>query len=206
MATHYPRIRAVLSADNLGFSGGNNLGVRASRGQYIVLLNNDTVVTPGWLGRLVRHLEEDEDMGLVGPVTNGIGNEAYVEVNYEDDESMLVASRQYTSAHFRELLYVDNVAFFAVGFRRSTWERTGELDEGFGLGFFEDDDYCHRVRQAGMRIGIAEDVYVHHELSASFDKLPAGAKQAQFEKSRRRFEEKWGPWVPHRYRQEGAED
>ncbi len=206
MATHYPRIRAVLSADNLGFSGGNNLGVRASRGRYIVLLNNDTVVTPGWLGRLVRHLEEDEDMGLVGPVTNGIGNEAYVEVNYEDDESMLVASRQYTSAHFRELLYVDNVAFFAVGFRRSTWERTGELDEGFGLGFFEDDDYCHRVRQAGMKIGIAEDVYVHHELSASFDKLPAGAKQAQFEKSRRRFEEKWGPWVPHRYRQEGAQD
>ncbi len=109
---------------------------------------------------------------------------------------MLAASRQYTSAHFRELLYVDNVAFFAVGFRRSTWERTGELDEGFGLGFFEDDDYCHRVRQAGMKIGIAEDVYVHHELSASFDKLPAGAKQAQFEKSRRRFEEKWGAWVP----------
>ncbi len=88
MATHYPRIRAVLSTDNLGFSGGNNLGFRASRGQYIVLLNNDTVVTPGWLGRLVRHLEEDEDMGLVGPVTNGIGNEAYVEVNYEDDESI----------------------------------------------------------------------------------------------------------------------
>ena len=216
MARHYPRVRIVLSQENLGFSGGNNLGVRACRGEYIVVLNNDTVVTPGWLGRLVRHLEDDDALGLVGPVTNAIGNEACVDVDYDDDEAMLTASHQYTSVHFRELLYVDNIdvahmtevseAFFAVAFRRSTWERTGELDEGFGLGFFEDDDYCHRLRQGDMRMGIAEDVFVHHELSASFDKLAAGAKQEQFEKSRRRFEEKWGPWAPHRYRQEGAKD
>jgi GT2 family glycosyltransferase len=200
VARHYPNVKVVLSHENLGFSGGNNLGVRECRGDYIILLNNDTVVTPGWLGRLVRHLENDDKLGLVGPVTNAIGNEACVDVDYDDDEAMLVVSRRYTSAHFRELLYVDNIAFFAVAFRRATWEKTGELDEGFGLGFFEDDDYCRRVAESGLKIAIAEDVFIHHELSASFDLLGARRKQEQFEHSRELFEEKWGAWTPHKYR------
>jgi GT2 family glycosyltransferase len=76
----------------------------------------------------------------------------------------------------------------------------GELDERFGLGFFEDDDYCRRARAAGFRIAIADDVFIHHELSAAFDSLGPRAKQEQFERNRRLFEEKWGPWTPHKYR------
>jgi GT2 family glycosyltransferase len=80
----------------------------------------------------------------------------------------------------------------------------GGLDEQFGMGFFEDDDYCRRVEQAGYAIACAEDVFVHHHLSASFDQLKAAAKQALFEKNRALYEAKWGAWSPHRYRHAAA--
>ena len=83
---------------------------------------------------------------------------------------------------------------------RAAFDRVGELDERFGLGFFEDDDYCRRLEQAGFEVLCAEDVFVHHHLSASFDKLKSQAKQALFDKNRAIYESKWGPWRPHQYR------
>jgi GT2 family glycosyltransferase/glycosyltransferase involved in cell wall biosynthesis/SAM-dependent methyltransferase len=188
----------VENEENLGFAAGNNAGVRASRGDIIVLLNNDTYVTDGWLHGLVRHLRDDEGIGLVGPVTNNIGNEARIDVHYTDMEEMAERAREWTSAHTSQQLSVDNVAFFCVATRRSTWQKVGELDEQFGIGFFEDDDYCRRVRDQGLRVVIAEDVFVHHHLSAAFDALGAVHKRALFERNRLLFEEKWGTsWSPH---------
>jgi GT2 family glycosyltransferase len=83
---------------------------------------------------------------------------------------------------------------------RSTWERVGPLDEAFGIGFFEDDDYCRRVEAAGLRVACADDVFVHHHLSASFDALKAERKRELFERNKAIYEAKWGPWVPHAYR------
>ena len=157
MGREWDRGRVVLNTENLGFPGGVNSGVRAGSGEYIVILNNDTQVTPGWLGRMVRHLRDDDELGLLGAVTNAIGNEAAIEISYKDGSEMISASRRYTAAHFRSLIPVDNVTFFAVALRRATWERVGELDERFGLGFFEDDDYCRRVSESGLKIAVAED-------------------------------------------------
>ena len=91
----WDRVRVVLNSENLGFPGGVNSGVRAASGEYIVILNNDTQVSPGWLGRLVRHLRENGDLGLVGAVTNAIGNEAAIEIKYRDGVEMVSASRRY---------------------------------------------------------------------------------------------------------------
>ena len=68
------------------------------------------------------------------------------------------------------------------------------------MGFFEDDDYCRRVQAAGLRVACADDVFVHHHLSASFDKLKAEAKKQLFDRNRAIYEAKWGPWLPHEYR------
>ena len=66
---------------------------------------------------------------------------------------------------------------------RSTYATVGPLDPAFGIGFFEDDDYCRRVEAAGLGVACAEDVFVHHHLSASFDKLKAEARQQLFLKN-----------------------
>jgi GT2 family glycosyltransferase/glycosyltransferase involved in cell wall biosynthesis/ribosomal protein S10 len=190
----------VLNDENLGFSGGNNVGLAAARGEVLVLLNNDTYVTDGWLYGLIRHLRDDPELGLVGPVTNNIGNEAKVDLKYRSMEEMADAAWRYTSARFRQLLRVPTVAFFCVAMRREVYEEIGGLDEAFGVGFFEDDDYCRRIHAAGYEIAIAEDVFVHHHLSASFDALGAARKQELFEKNKAVYEAKWGEWTPHVYR------
>lgn len=197
-----PGRRAILNDANLGFAAGNNVGLAAARGDYLVLLNNDTYVTRNWLRTLLNHLARDPGIGLVGPVTNNIGNEARIEIQYSDMAEMQRAAAAYTRRHAGGLFDLQTAAFFCVAMPRSTYERVGPLDEAFGVGFFEDDDYCRRVQAAGLRVACAEDVFVHHHLSASFDALAAERKRELFERNKAIYEAKWGPWVPHAYRQQ----
>jgi GT2 family glycosyltransferase len=201
-AAEGPGRRVILNPENAGFSAGNNVGLAAARGDYLILLNNDTYVTPNWVRTLVNHLARHPDIGLVGPVTNNIGNEARIEIQYEDMGGMRRAAAAYTRRHIGELLDVRTAAFFCVAMRRSTFERVGPLDEAFGTGFFEDDDYCRRVEAEGLRVVVADDVFVHHHLSASFDALKAEKKQALFDRNKAIYEAKWGAWVAHAYRAE----
>jgi GT2 family glycosyltransferase/glycosyltransferase involved in cell wall biosynthesis len=192
--------KAILNADNLGFAAGNNVGLAAATGDYLVLLNNDTCVTPNWVRTMVNHLRRNPGIGILGPVTNNIGNEARIDIHYRDMREMAAAAAAYTRRHAGELLPIRTVAFFCVAMPRSTYEAVGPLDPAFGVGFFEDDDYCRRVEQAGLRVACAEDVFVHHHLSASFDKLKAEKRQELFLKNKAIYEAKWGEWQPHRYR------
>lgn len=191
---------AILNDGNLGFAAGNNVGLAAASGDYLVLLNNDTYVTPNWIRTLVNHLARNPGIGIIGPVTNNIGNEARVDVGYEDMRGMRAAAAAYTRRHAGELLPIRTVAFFCVAMPRSTYDTVGPLDPAFGVGFFEDDDYCRRVEAAGLGVACAEDVFVHHHLSASFDKLKAEARQQLFLRNKAIYEAKWGTWQPHRYR------
>ena len=109
---------------------------------------------------------------------------------------------QLTRARIGQSFDIPVAAFFCVMFPRGVYEELGPLDEKFGMGFFEDDDYCERVRRAGRRVACAEDVFIHHELSASFDQVMAGERRALFERNRAYYESKWGPWKPHEYRTE----
>jgi hypothetical protein len=95
---------------------------------------------------------------------------------------------------------VKALAFFCVAIRRDVIAKVGLLDEEYQLGFFEDDDYCARARQAGYRVVVCDDVFVHHHLSASFGKLGTLERGALMKRNRELFESKWGPWEPHRYR------
>ncbi|MGB5855872.1 MAG: glycosyltransferase [Oceanisphaera sp.] len=199
-AINRPHVKVCLNDDNLGFSAGNNVGLAAATGDYLVILNNDTYVTHGWVQGLVRALKRSPELGLVGPVTKNIGNEARINIDYDGMADMAATAATYTLTHAGEIYPAQCAAFFCVMFSRETYLAVGPMDEDFGVGFFEDDDYCNRVRKLGLKIGIVEDVYVHHHLSASFDKLKAGAKQALFEKNKIIYESKWGKWQPHSYR------
>lgn len=200
IAARRPRTTLVLNDENLGFAAGNNTGLAVARGEVVVILNNDTFVTPGWLSGLVGHLRRNPSLGIVGPVTNNIGNEARIEVEYGDMTQMLAAVRPWTAAHPRALFDCPVVAFFCCAIPRDVLEAVGPLDEDFGQGFFEDDDYCNRIRAIGRGVAIADDVFVHHHLSASFSTLKAERRQALFERNKAIYERKWGRWTPHRYR------
>ncbi len=199
-AAQAPRRKVILNADNRGFAAANNQGLAQANGDYLVLLNNDTHVTAGWLRTLIGHLRRDASIGLIGPVTNNIGNEAKIDIIYRDMPEMLEKSAAFTRRHIGQIYPLRTAAFFCVMMSRSIYTQVGPLNEDFGKGFFEDDDYCRRIEQIGKRVVCAEDVFVHHHLSASFDKLKAEDRRTLFEQNKELYEAKWGTWVPHTYR------
>ena len=192
--------KLILNDDNRGFAAANNQGLSIATGDFLVMLNNDTYVTPGWVRTLMGHLKRDKSIGLIGPITNNIGNEAKIDIHYADMSEMLVKSAAYTHRHIGQIYPLRTAAFFCVMMNRATYERVGPLDEAFGRGFFEDDDYCRRIEKLGLRVVCAEDVFIHHQLSASFDKLKQQERQKLFEENKKIYEAKWGEWVPHGYR------
>jgi GT2 family glycosyltransferase/glycosyltransferase involved in cell wall biosynthesis/SAM-dependent methyltransferase len=196
-----PRLSLVLLDDNRGFAAANNLGLAHSRGEVVVLLNNDTVVPPGLLGRLAGHLERDPDLGLVCATTNFCGNEARVEPGYSDLADLPAFAAARARAHAGRHFDLPVAALYCVAARRAVLAEVGPLDERFGIGMFEDDDYSLRMRDAGYRVVCAEDAYVHHVGQGTFRALPTAEYHALWEENRAAYEAKWGlPWTPHRPR------
>lgn len=196
-----PNITIRLNDQNLGFATANNQGLRLAKGAYLVLLNNDTVVPKGWIDPLLRHLD-DPGIGLVGPVTNSVGNEAKVEVDYTDMAHMADFAERHTARHRGRSFDISMLAMFCVAMRREVFEKIGFLDEAFGIGMFEDDDYSRRIQNQGLRTICAEDAFVHHYGQASFKKLIAtGEYQKLWDKNQAYFESKWGEWQQHTQRQ-----
>ena len=200
-ASHDPRVRVILNDANLGFAQANNLGISAARGETIVLLNNDTIVPPGWLPRLTAHLVDG--VGAVGPVTNRIGNEAEVETSYATYGEFLAEAA--ARAAQRQAFDIPTLTMFCLALRRVTVEKIGPLDERFTIGMLEDDDYSERIRAAGLRLVCAEDVLVHHFGQASFGALVVSGEYARLlAENQRRFAEKWGrEWKPYERRRGG---
>ncbi len=190
-----PVLKVIQNQENQGFARGNNQGAAAADGDILVFLNNDTIVTPGWLPGLVKYLRFPE-IGMVGPVTNSSGNESRIETEYRNLEEMQTFARAYTQQHDGEAFEIGMLAFLCVGIRRSVYQEIGALDERFGLGMFEDDDYAIRVRKNNYHIICAQDVFIHHWGSASFSRLPSKDFYRIFNKNHKKFEEKWGDqWI-----------
>jgi GT2 family glycosyltransferase len=194
-----PHVRAILNDHNAGFGPGNNRGLAAATGDLLVLLNNDTVVPPGWLTRLGRHLE-DPALGLIGPATNRTCNEAQHDIPYQTYGEYLAVARTQGERHEGARYPIRMPMFFCVAFRRDTYERLGPLDERYEVGMFEDEDYALRAKEAGLETAWTPEVYVHHAYHASIGKLlPTGEYMRLVKLNQGRFEEKWGIcWERHR--------
>jgi GT2 family glycosyltransferase len=200
LETRDQRVRIIPNSDNRGFAKANNQGLALATGQYLVLLNNDTVVPNGWLPKLIRHLD-DPAIGIANAVTNFSGNESRIEVTYSDLTGLEEFAETYTRAHEGRLFDIRVAAMYCVAMRREVFEKVGPLDENFGQGLFEDDDYSHRVRLAGLRVVCVEDAFVHHFGQASFKKLSQREYQEIWDRNQKYYEQKWAkPWEPHTLR------
>jgi GT2 family glycosyltransferase len=192
------RLRVLLNGRNAGFAAACNQGLGLAGGEYLVLLNNDTMVPPGWLPRLIAHLRNPE-VGLVGPVTNRIGNEAEIETDYRTWGEFLDFASARAARQAGDWIELRSPAMFCLALRRETFARLGPLDERYEIGLLEDDDYADRARSAGYELRCVEDVCVHHFGEASFGHLVAAGDYGRILRANQaRYAEKWGrDWQPY---------
>jgi GT2 family glycosyltransferase len=192
------RVRVLLNGRNAGFAVACNQGLNLAQGDHLILLNNDTMVPPGWLGKLTAHLRNPE-VGLVGPVTNRIGNEAEIETDYRTWGEFLDFAARRAEKHAGDWIELRSPAMFCLAMRRQTHLHVGGLDERYEVGLLEDDDYADRAREAGYQLRCVEDLIVHHFGEASFGRLVAdGEYHRILRDNQRRYAEKWGrDWQPY---------
>ncbi len=188
-------VRLVENDENRGFPAAVNQGIELARGDQVLLLNNDTVVTTGWLRRMLDALGSDERIGLVGPVSNNVSGPQCVQAGYEHVESLDGFAWDWAEEHAGQVVDLERLVGFCLLVDRRVIDEVGVLDERFGIGNFEDDDLCRRAREAGYRAVVAVDSFVHHVGSATF--RAAGVDFAGLlEENQRLYDEKWGESAP----------
>jgi GT2 family glycosyltransferase len=173
---------------NLGFIKGVNnalellLRVYNTDAEYIVLLNNDVVVTDGWLNRIRRVFELNKDLSAVGPVTSECSSwQSFHNAKHVIPSFQIPAGFERLGLEQRaeqlEYCYGElagkcrMLAFFCTVFKTSVFKEIGFLDEEFGVGYGDDDDLCKRMRDANMQLALSMGTYVWHNHQSTFKKI-----------------------------------
>lgn len=176
---------------NRGFPAAVNQGIQAATGNQILLLNNDCVVPKKWLGRLLSTLCRDPKIGLVGPCSNCVSGEQQVSATYSNLDGLNEFTESWAKSNSGRIVDMDRLVGFCLLIRKELIDKLGGFDEQFGIGCFEDDDYCLRAVHAGYRAVIAREAFVHHYGGRTF--VGAGVDfEAVMERNRERFQLKWG--------------
>jgi GT2 family glycosyltransferase/Flp pilus assembly protein TadD/glycosyltransferase involved in cell wall biosynthesis len=188
------RIKIIKNNENKGFAGGNNQGMAAASGDYILLMNNDVVVTPGWLERMLSCAEKRPEIGIVGPRSNYVsGPQLVEEVDYDTQtlKGLAEFSNKFAAGHAAQVQQVLRVVGFCMLIKRAVIDKIGAMDDRYGLGNFEDDDFSLRAAIAGFQSWIARDCFVHHFGHRTFI-----GEKVDLNKSLHKnwgvFKEKWG--------------
>ncbi|MGZ3650138.1 MAG: glycosyltransferase [Bdellovibrionota bacterium] len=187
-ARRLPNLKVIANEENLGFAGGNNVGIEAARGENIVLLNNDTIVPPNWLARFGQAVDAIPDLGLLGPATNTESGQRIPGVAYASIPELFALNETLKRGAWER---VKKISGLCLVIPRPALEKIGLLDADFGIGYFEDDDLCLRAEDLGLTVAFAKDVFVHHFGSVTFS--PQEKSRRKFlEAGMARFAFKWG--------------
>lgn len=186
-----PNAVVIKNPVNRGFAAGCNQGIRAAHGDYILLLNNDTVVSHNWLSNLINCLESSPEIGIVGPVSNYVSGVQLIPTEYQSLGEMHQFARKFNRPDPSRWFDTERLVGFCMLIRRSVIDRIGLLDEDFGIGNFEDDDYCLRALRAGFRLVCAGDTFIHHFGNKTFEGNNVDMAKLLAE-NRVRFCRKWG--------------
>jgi GT2 family glycosyltransferase/glycosyltransferase involved in cell wall biosynthesis len=175
-----------------GYTLAANRGLEASRADYVILLNSDTVVSPGWLTGLLAHGEAHPEVGILGPLSNAATHQSVPEVKHADgwavnplpgwltvDGMSLVLTRGAPRTETR-LPFLNG---FCYVIKREVIDAIGLFDdERFSTGYCEENDYSHRARLAGLELAVVDHAYVHHSKSRSY------GREDRTELARRNYE------------------
>jgi GT2 family glycosyltransferase len=209
VARQWPDVNAIETGANLGFARANNIGIRASRGDVLLLLNGDTVVPPGAVDRLVQEIQRDAEVAVVGPrVVDGEGR---AELSFGPMIGPLneLGQKLLVRGHQRRLPIVsglvermtkrpqdpDWVSGACLLVRRVDAEAVGLLDERYFM-YVEDVDFCAAIRARGRRIRFTPAVTVVHHRGRSAATARAATDSA-YRRSQLAFYDKHHPrWTP----------
>jgi GT2 family glycosyltransferase len=181
----YPELTFLRFPENRGFVSGANAGTALALladSEYILHLNNDTEIPAGdyeWLDRLSEPLQADPRVGAVGAVSNRIYG-----------HQRRNAPNPFPAPRWKE----DNVLTgFCLLLRKAAVQEVGLFDEQFSPGNYDDFDYSLRLTQAGWKLAIAESVWIHHAMHATFKTLQKAEEyDALLRTNRDKLLAKWG--------------
>jgi len=160
----YPdKVTLIRNQENIGNTKAANQGMRASRADYVCILDNDTLVFDDWLNEMIRVSESSKEIGIVSPYNNSGKKKPW-------DKSYRLYAKEMTAG--KQGQYVETAA--AIGFcyliKREVINKIGVWDERFSPGYFEDTEYCLRAKDAGYKSVFAKGAFVFHFEHASFKK------------------------------------
>lgn len=187
-------LRYHRNATNLGFVGSCNAGAAMARGTYVVFLNNDTTLTPGWLDALLRTFETHPDTGLAGAQL------VYPDGRLQESGGIVFSDgsgwnfgrfedpRHPAYTFVREADYCSGAA---IALPRALFERLGGFDARYAPAYYEDTDLAMKVREAGLKVRVQPaSVVVHHEGITAGTDTGSGVKAYQV-RNQQRFVERW---------------
>jgi len=185
-------MKVILNGENVGFPKGCNMGIAAAEKENdILLLNNDTVVTPRWMDNLKTCLYSKDEIGAVAAITNNCSNYQAVSVPYSDMKDMLPFANENNSSNPEKWEEKSRLVAFCMLIKRTVLNMVGIIDERFTPGNFEDDDLSMRIIESGYKLMLCNDCFIHHFGSASFNKNYTEFN-IHLRLNTQKFQEKWG--------------
>jgi GT2 family glycosyltransferase len=176
------QVKLIRNELNLGFVKAANQGLEISRADLVCLLNNDTLVTEGWLSELIFVALNNSKIGLLNPSSNTLGQKT----NLKNIDAFARSFRRY-HGQFEEMAQASG---FCMVIKKEIIQKIGKFDEIYGMGSFEDTDYSRRAVKAGFICARALASYVYHREGTSFLKMRSYDKS--FRENQALFYNRWG--------------
>ena len=189
----------IKNSENRGYAAGNNIGINAAKGEFVLIMNNDILVTKGAVESLIRALRADKQTALIGPKTNFVNSRAQLDLEAEYgsiDELIKYAELNSARNKGKTSQATLLVGFMFLG-RTKLLKEAGGFDESFGIGNYEDNDLCRKLTENGYDLRISEDSYVHHFGHVSFNASDVDYNEL-IEKNKKIYEDKWKDAVKDR--------
>lgn len=182
-------VELIANASNLGAPRARNQAISRCTGDVVVFLDNDVLVTPGWLERVLWHVTVDGNSGVVGVLSDRAAHGQQIECEPGEAAAHALASAR-GSDHHRLFRWSVLMPSFCIALRKEVLDVLGGFDEWFSPWGFEDDDFTLRASLAGFRSRVALDVFVRHEPYRGRAKAERHAELLQL--NWQRFALRWG--------------